>query len=71
MCALCSIYFPLHCLVQQDTRNIGAVEEPLQAEEKNKSADISKQKEQCCFVPCDSQAKILQGDKHYMCSMYS
>ncbi|KAM4788454.1 angiopoietin-related protein 5 isoform 2-T2 [Cyanocitta cristata] len=50
----------------KDTRNVGAVEEPLQAEEKNKSADISKQKEQC-LVPCDAQAKILRGDKHYMC----
>lgn len=70
MCALCSNYFPLHCLVQQDTRNVEAVEEPLQGEEKNKSADISKQKEQC-LVPCDAQAKILRGDKHYMCSMYS
>ncbi|NWR07449.1 ANGL5 protein, partial [Paradoxornis webbianus] len=51
----------------KDTRNVGTVEEPLQAEEKNKSADISKQKEQCCLVPCDAQAKILQGEKHYMC----
>ncbi|NXG02569.1 ANGL5 protein, partial [Sakesphorus luctuosus] len=50
----------------QDTRNVGAVEGPLKAEEKNKSADISKQKEPC-FVPCDAQAKILQGEKHYMC----
>ncbi|KAF2985452.1 hypothetical protein EK904_000113 [Melospiza melodia maxima] len=50
----------------EDTRNVGAVEEPLLAEEKNKSADISKQKEQC-LVPCDAQAKILRGDKHYMC----
>ncbi|NXA95905.1 ANGL5 protein, partial [Melanocharis versteri] len=50
----------------KDTRNVGAVEEPLQAEEKNKSADISKQKE-LCLVPCDAQAKILQGDEHYMC----
>jgi len=62
--------FPPHCLVQQGTRSVGAVEEPLKAEEKNKSADISKQKEQC-LVPCDVQAKILRGEKHYMCSMYS
>ncbi|PKU32025.1 angiopoietin-related protein 5 [Limosa lapponica baueri] len=48
------------------TRSVGAVEEPLKAEEKNKSADISKQKEQC-LVPCDVQAKILRGEKHYMC----
>lgn len=46
------------------------MEEPLKAEEKNKSADISKQKEQC-LVPCDVQAKILRGEKQYMCSMYS
>ncbi|OXB70546.1 UNVERIFIED_CONTAM: hypothetical protein H355_004216 [Colinus virginianus] len=60
------INFPLHCLVQQGTRNFGAVEEPLKAEEKNKSADISKQKEQC-LVPCDVQAKMLRGEKQYMC----
>ncbi|XP_062433722.1 angiopoietin-related protein 5 [Rhea pennata] len=48
------------------TRNVGAVEGLLKAEEKNKSADISKQKEQC-LVPCDVQAKILRGEKHYMC----
>lgn len=50
------------------TRNVGAVEEPLKAEEKNKSADISKQKEQC-LVPCDVQAKILRGEKQYMCKL--
>ncbi|NXS07159.1 ANGL5 protein, partial [Neodrepanis coruscans] len=50
----------------KDTRNVGAVEGPLKAEEKNKSADISKQKEPC-LVPCDAQAKILQGEKHHMC----
>ncbi|XP_038032026.1 angiopoietin-related protein 5 isoform X3 [Anas platyrhynchos] len=49
------------------TRNVGAVEKPLKAEEKNKSTDISKQKEQC-LVPCDVQAKILRGEKQYMCS---
>ncbi|XP_050189903.1 angiopoietin-related protein 5 [Myiozetetes cayanensis] len=54
-----------HCACK-DTRNVGAVEGPLKAEEKNKSADISKQK-QPCLVPCDAQAKILQGEKHYMC----
>ncbi|NWR29078.1 ANGL5 protein, partial [Tachuris rubrigastra] len=54
-----------HCACK-DTRNVGAVEGPLKAEEKNKSADISKQKEPC-LVPCDAQAKILQGEKHYMC----
>nr|XP_010298981.1 PREDICTED: angiopoietin-related protein 5-like [Balearica regulorum gibbericeps] len=48
------------------TRNVGAVEEPLKGEEKNKSADISKQKNQC-LVPCDVQAKILREEKHYMC----
>ncbi|NWU15821.1 ANGL5 protein, partial [Cephalopterus ornatus] len=54
-----------HCACK-DTRNVGAVERPFKAEEKNKSADISKQKEPC-LVPCDAQAKILQGEKHYMC----
>ncbi|NXF91399.1 ANGL5 protein, partial [Eubucco bourcierii] len=49
------------------TRTVGDVENPLEAEEKNKSAAISKQKEQC-FVPCDDvQAKTLRGEKHYMC----
>ncbi|XP_017671456.1 PREDICTED: angiopoietin-related protein 5 isoform X1 [Lepidothrix coronata] len=54
-----------HCACK-DTRNVGAVEGPLKAEEKNESADISKQKEPC-LLPCDAQAKILQGEKHYMC----
>ncbi|NXG46809.1 ANGL5 protein, partial [Psilopogon haemacephalus] len=49
------------------TRTVEDVENPLKAEEKNQSAAISKQKEQC-FVPCDDvQAKTLRGEKHYMC----
>ncbi|NXF02730.1 ANGL5 protein, partial [Smithornis capensis] len=50
----------------KDTRNVGAVERPLKAEEKNKSGDISKQKEPC-LVPCDAQAQMLRGENHHMC----
>ncbi|XP_019385824.1 PREDICTED: angiopoietin-related protein 5 [Crocodylus porosus] len=48
------------------TPNVNVVEEPHKASEKNKSTAISKQKEQC-LVPCSVQAKMLRGEKHYMC----
>ncbi|XP_007070838.2 angiopoietin-related protein 5 isoform X1 [Chelonia mydas] len=48
------------------TPNGSAVQTPPKTAEKNTSTAISKQKEQC-LVPCDIQAKMLRGEKHYMC----
>nr|XP_006110892.1 angiopoietin-related protein 5 [Pelodiscus sinensis] len=54
-----------HCSTK-GTSNGRVVETTPKTTEENTPTDISKQKEQC-LVPCDVQAKMLRGEKHYMC----